>query len=167
MTAVPPVAPGVPQRIEAAAATLAMPLAGAVALLLFAQWPLRDAVGAGATQANDLAQWLFALYVAVAVVHAQRRDAHLVARPDLAQRGSAGVRRWRRIGAALCLLPWSLYLLSTATPLAWRSLRALEGFPETFNPGYFMIKLALWLLAALLVLHSVAALIALRRPAPD
>jgi TRAP-type C4-dicarboxylate transport system permease small subunit len=143
----------------AAATVLAMSLGLGVALLLFAQWPLRDAVGTGATQANDLAQWLFALYVAAAVVHAQRRGAHLVARPDLAQRGSPAVQGLRRVGGALCLLPWSLTLLVLSTPLAWRSLLALEGFPETSNPGYFMIKLALWLLAALLTLQTVAAVL--------
>lgn len=153
-----PAAPGPPQRIVAAAGALAMPLALAVALLLFAQWPLRDAAGAGATQANDLAQWLFALYVAVAVAHAQRRGAHLVARPDLAHHGGPRQQRWRRLAGALCLLPWSLFLLATATPLAWHSLRALEGFPETSNPGYFMIKLALWWLAALLALQCAADL---------
>lgn len=65
---------------------LTMPLALAIALLLFLQWPLRDLAGAGfgPTQANDLAQWLFALYVAVALRHAGRRGVHLVARPDLA-----------------------------------------------------------------------------------
>ncbi len=46
-----------------------------------------------------------------------------------------------------------------STPLAWHSLLALEGFPETSNPGYFMIKLALWLLAALLTLQTAAAVL--------
>lgn len=60
---------------------VAMTFAVAIALLLFAQWPLRDPAGSGdgPTQANDLAQWLFALYVAVALRHAGRRGAHLVA----------------------------------------------------------------------------------------
>ena len=51
-------------------------LALAVALLLFAQWPLRELAGAGALLANDIAQMLFALYVSLAVGHASRRDAH-------------------------------------------------------------------------------------------
>src|SRR5437762_900472 len=46
-----------------AAMWVALPLA----LLLFAQWPLRDLVQAYSREANDLGQLLFAAYVAVAV----------------------------------------------------------------------------------------------------
>ena len=35
------------------------------------------------------------------------------------------------------------------------SLRMLERFPETTNPGYFVIKLALWILAGLILLQTV------------
>ena len=35
-----------------------------VALILFLQWPLRDFVQWGSREANDLGQWIFALYVA-------------------------------------------------------------------------------------------------------
>jgi len=134
----------------------AMPFAIAIALLLFAQWPLRDLAGSGngPTQANDLAQWLFALYVAVALRHAGRRGAHLVARPDLAADTSGRFARLRRIGAALCVLPWALFLIVTAMVPVWRSVAAFELFPDTFNPGYFMIKVALLLLAVLLALQS-------------
>ena len=126
------------------------PLALAVTLLLFAQWPLRDAVGAGSLQANDLAQWLFALYVSVAVTHAQRRGSHLVARADLAHRAGP----LRRAGAALCVLPWALFLLWAAAPAVWRSVAQLEHFPESANPGYWLIKLALLLLALLMALQA-------------
>lgn len=134
--------------------TAASALALLVSALLFLQWPLRDAVGAYATQANDLAQWLFALYVAVAVVHAQRRGSHLVARPDIAARAS----RLRRAGASLCVLPWALFLLWAAAPGVWQSLAQGERFPETLNPGYFMIKLALLLLALLMAWQALAEL---------
>ena len=127
----------------------AMPLALLVTLLLFAQWPLRDGVGAWSTQANDLAQALFALYVAAALRHTEARQAHLVARPDL-----AGSTRWRRIGAPLCVLPWALFLVVSAAPAVGRSVLQLERFPETNNPGYFVIKVALILLALLLVSQS-------------
>jgi hypothetical protein len=50
-----------------------------VSLLLFLQWPLRD-LGIGySREANDLAQTLFALYVAVAITNATRRHSHLAA----------------------------------------------------------------------------------------
>ncbi len=140
-------------------ARAAAPLALAVALLLFLQWPLRDGVGAWATQANDLAQALFALYVAVAVTQAQRRGAHLVARPDLAARGG----RWRGVGGALCLLPWSLYLVWASLPTVLHSLQGWERFPDTLNPGYFVIKLALLLLGVLLAWQAAAMLVAALR----
>jgi hypothetical protein len=40
-----------------------------VAVLLFLQWPLREVLGRHSREANNLGQWLFALYVAVALFH--------------------------------------------------------------------------------------------------
>lgn len=137
---------------------LAMPLALVVTLLLFAQWPLRDLVGAGALLANDIAQLLFALYVAVAMAWAGVRGAHLAAHPEALQR-----TRWRRIGAALAPLPWCAWILVTAAVPTWNSLRQAERFPESFNPGYFVVKLALMLLAALLAWQCLRELRATRR----
>ena len=48
-----------------------------VALILFLQWPLRDFVQWGSREANDLGQWIFALYVSLAVTFASRERAHL------------------------------------------------------------------------------------------
>lgn len=127
-----------------------MALSLAITLLLFLQWPLRELAGAGAAQANDLAQWLFALYVALAIGHAGRRGAHLVARPDLAQPAQGRPPLWRRVGAPLCVLPWALYLALGAAPMVWQSVRGLERFPETANPGYWLVKVALLLMAVLL-----------------
>ena len=42
------------------------------ALILFLQWPLRDFVQWGSREANDLGQWIFALYVSLAVTFATR-----------------------------------------------------------------------------------------------
>jgi hypothetical protein len=38
----------------------------------------------------------------------------------------------------------------------WESLRTLEKFPDTLNPGYFLIKAAAWILVLLALLQSVA-----------
>ena len=50
-----------------------------VVVLLFLQWPLRDLFRAYSREANDFGQWIFALYVAVAMAGAayllKRRDA--------------------------------------------------------------------------------------------
>jgi TRAP-type C4-dicarboxylate transport system permease small subunit len=140
-------------RLHLLASGLVLPLA----LLLCLQWPLREVVQAGSRQANDLAQLLFAFYMAVAVSAATRAGQHLSARHD-----SASDPTWRRVAVALCTLPWSLWLLWTTGPLAWQSLRELERFPESFLPGYFLIKCALWLMAVLCVIDS---LLGLRRPA--
>ena len=128
-------------------------LALGVGLLLFAQWPLRDLVGAGSLLANDVAQILFALYVAFAVPYASARGAHIAAHPEALQRA-----RWRRVGDALAPLPWCLWLLVTSAAPVWQALLALEGFPETFNPGYFLIKAAMLLLGALLALQCLRGL---------
>jgi hypothetical protein len=113
-----------------------------VALLLFAQWPLRDLVGAGSLLANDAAQCLFAIYVALAVAHASRCGSHIAAHPHALERA-----RWRRVGAALLPLPWCGWLLAASTRPVWASVASLESFPESFNPGYFLVKLALIVLA--------------------
>ncbi|RQP26092.1 hypothetical protein DZC73_03350 [Albitalea terrae] len=133
-------------RITAAAAWLVLPLA----LLLFAQWPLRDLLHAGSRQANDIAQWVFALYVALALRHATRADAHLKA-PAV---WHGGWHRWRRLGHALCVLPFALFVLVSGAPMTWRAVVALESFPDTFNPGYFIIKCAAWLMALAMALQA-------------
>ena len=44
------------------------------------------------------------------------------------------------------------------------SVLSLERFPDTFNPGYFLIKVALWLLALLVLIQGVIDLF--RPPTP-
>lgn len=144
---------------SAAARWLVLPLS----LLLFLQWPLRELLHAYSREANDAAQILFALYVAVAVTEATRRRAHL-AMDSLARRLPD---RWReaiaRAAALLILVPWSILLLASGSPSAWRSLLALEGFPETMNPGYFAIRGAAMILAALVLAQAVVDLARPRR----
>ena len=93
--------------IIATAQWLALPLI----LLLFLQWPLRDIVHAYSSQANDLGQIVFALYVAVSISAATRAGTHLAA-DALAQHYTARTRDWlKRLGAGLGLLPWALFVL--------------------------------------------------------
>jgi len=123
--------------------------------LLYAQWPLRDALHAYSTQANDLAQLLFGVYVSVAIVHASRVQSHLT--PDLlARRYPPRLRQRLRQWATACVvLPWTLFVLATAAPMAWQSLRQLEHFTDSGNPGYFVLRLAVLLLALLLLAQAV------------
>jgi TRAP-type mannitol/chloroaromatic compound transport system permease small subunit len=125
-----------------------------VSLLLLLQWPLREWVHRYSVQANDLAQWLFALYVSLALTEATRRRSHLAA-DSFAQRYT-GVTRRRiaRAGALLCLVPWSLFILVTSWPSLVQSVAQLERFPETYSPGYFIIRASAWLLALLVLLQA-------------
>lgn len=136
---------------------LALPLA----LLLLAQWPLRQWLGLWSREANDLAQILFALYAAVAVSAASRAGVHLAAHPAV-PRSPAG-SRGRRLALCLCVLPWALFVLGTAAPGVWASWLQLEKFPDTLNPGYFLIRGAAWLLALLALVDAVWQLV--RAPA--
>jgi hypothetical protein len=149
-------------RACAAAAWLAVPLA----LLLFAQWPLRDLVGAWSRDANDAAQWIFALYVALALRAATRARAHMAA--GLARDGRRKRGRWRermdRLGEPILVLPWALFVVVAGAAPTWRSVVGLEAFPDTFNPLYFVIRCAAWLLAFALLLQ---ALLDLATPADD
>lgn len=134
----------------AAASLLVLP----VSLLLFLQWPLRDLVHAWSREANDLAQWLFALYIGAAVTFATRMQSHPAAHV-LAHRYPEHVRaRLHKAASLLVLLPWSAFILYAGTPAVWQSVLQLESFPETYNPGYFLVKIAAWLLALLVLLQT-------------
>ena len=141
-------------RATRAGAWLVLPLA----LLLFAQWPLRDAIGAWSRQANDIAQWLFALYVALALREATRQRAHMAAGLFVARYRLRWRQRIARFGEALCVLPWAIFVLVTGAVPTWNSVVGLEAFPDTFNPLYFVIRASAWLLALLVVLQAVVDL---------
>jgi len=139
---------------------LALPLV----LLLFLQWPLRDLVHAYSREANDLGQILFALFVAASVTAATRAGTHLAA-DALAQRYSPRLRRRiRQFGALFGLAPWALFIVWSSRSAVSSSLSLLERFPDTANSGYFLIKLALWLMAALILMQ---AAIDVLRPLPE
>jgi TRAP-type C4-dicarboxylate transport system permease small subunit len=144
------------RSMVAAARWLVLP----VALILFLQWPLRDFVQWGSREANDLGQWIFALYVSLAVTFATRERAHLAV-DAIAHDYPLGARRFiGRWGTLACVAPWSLFMIWTTWPLAQRSALLLEKFPETMNSGYFLIKVAAVLLA---LLALVQALLDLRK----
>jgi TRAP-type mannitol/chloroaromatic compound transport system permease small subunit len=145
--------------LVAAAKWLALPLV----VLLFLQWPLRDLLRHFSREANDLGQIAFALFVAVSVTAATRAGTHLAV--DLvAKRYSARTRAWLvRAGNAFGLLPWALFVLFAGRSAVITSLRDLESFQDSGNPGYFMIKVALWVMGAAVVGQ---ALIDIFRPLP-
>jgi len=134
-------------------------------LLLFAQWPLRDLVGAWSRQANDSAQWLFALYVALAVRAATRAHAHMAAGLFVNRYPARWQQRLARFGEALAVLPWAIFVLVAAAVPTWRSLLSGEAFPDTGNPLYFVIRVSAWSLALLMVLQALADLCSGPQPA--
>ena len=78
------------QRLLLASSLLVLPLA----LLLFAQWPLRELELGWSRQVNDVAQILFAVYIAVAITAASRAHTHLAA-VQTAVDPARPERRWR------------------------------------------------------------------------
>ena len=146
--------------ILAAAKWLALP----IVVLLFLQWTLRSIVGLYSREANDLGQWLFALYVAASITAATRAKAHLAA-DTMARNYSAATRQWlARAGALFGLIPWSVIVLVTSWGLVRDSMLLLERFPDTGNPGYFIIKLALLLMALLVLIEGLLELAPVRQP---
>jgi TRAP-type mannitol/chloroaromatic compound transport system permease small subunit len=149
-------------RAVGAMVSLGRWLALPVVLLLFLQWPLRDAVRAWSREANDLGQCFFALFVAIAVTAATRARAHLAAEAFAARYPAAARGAIERLAGALVLIPWALFVLAAGWPMVSRSAAALESFPDTGNPGYFVVKAAMALLAVLVVAQ--AAVTILSRP---
>jgi TRAP-type mannitol/chloroaromatic compound transport system permease small subunit len=129
--------------LVAAAKWLALPLI----TLLFLQWPLRDLIRSYSREANDLGQVVFALFVAVSITAATRAGTHLAA-DLLAQRYPARTRRrLKQAGAAVGLLPWALFILIAGKSAVVTSVQHLESFQDSGNPGYFLVKVALWVMA--------------------
>lgn len=167
------------RAILAAASFLVIPLAA----LLCAQWPLRDWIQAGSRTANDAAQVVFALYVAVAIAAASRAGTHLAAHPgvppseapevpsqppddpyeaphvpdssDGAPPGAGNRARWRDWAVLACVGPWAAFMLWASWPVIRDSLAVAENFADTLTPGYFLIKVALGLLLLLVLLDAV------------
>lgn len=150
--------------VLAAAKWLALP----IVTLLFLQWPLRSIVGLYSREANDLGQWLFALYVAAGITAATRAKTHLAA-DTISRNYSDATRQWlARAGVLFGLIPWSLIVLATSWSVVRNSTLLLERFPDTGNPGYFIIKLALLALALLVSIEgAIEVFRPVRRPGPQ
>jgi TRAP-type C4-dicarboxylate transport system permease small subunit len=143
-------------RTTRAGAWLVLPLA----LLLFAQWPLRDLVGLWSRQANDIAQWVFAIYIALALREATRKRAHMAAGLFVSRYPPHWQHRIARFGEAVAVLPWAVFVLVSGAAPTWNSVAGLEAFPDTGNPLYFLIRVAAWLLALLMLLQALIDLAA-------
>ena len=146
-------------HVIGAAQWLVLPLI----LLLFLQWPLRDIVRAYSREANDLGQIIFALFVAVSVTAATRAGTHLAA-DTLAHRYKTRTRACiKRVGTAVSVLPWAIFVVISGAGFVVPSVRGLEAFADTGNPGYFIIKAALWIMAVLIIAQAAVDVL---RPSP-
>jgi TRAP-type mannitol/chloroaromatic compound transport system permease small subunit len=131
----------------------------AVALLLFVQWPLREWIQAYSREANDIGQWLFALFVAASVTAATRSNRHIAA-DGLARGYSPGMRRGLQIfGIIFGVVPWALFVAWSGWPAVRNSVAQLERFQDTGNGGYFIVKVALLLLVVLMLAQAVCDLL--------
>jgi hypothetical protein len=117
-------------------------LALLLALLLCLQWPLREGLQAYNRTSNDIGQLVFACLMALAVNVASWSDTHL--RAHQTTPSSPSRQRWLYIA---CVLPWALFLLSSSFTNTWHAVQRWERFPETLTPGYWLLHLALGILA--------------------
>jgi TRAP-type mannitol/chloroaromatic compound transport system permease small subunit len=130
------------------AAFLGVPLM----LLLGAQWPARELFNHETVRINDLGQICFGVLIAFGMAMTIVEDRH-VRIEVLARRMPQRMRLLLELAAhLLALLPWLALLLIHGEPFVMNSLRQLEKFPETYNPGYFMLKAGF----ALFVLFAIA-----------
>src|SRR6476661_165523 len=141
-----------PDAIESKRFTWTSYLAFPLVALLFAQWPLREVVQVYSRQANDLGQILFAIYVAVAVTAATRAGVHLSSASH--SEVSTSRSKWRSWALVICTLPWAAFMLWSGWRMVVQSTLSLEHFSETQSPGYFVIKLAMALMALLVLLDG-------------
>jgi len=148
-------------KFVAAAEWLALPLI----VLLFLQWPLRDVVRVFSREANDLGQVVFAFFVAASVTAATRAKTHLAADFLARQYGVRVRRRLHQLGTIAGLLPWALFVLIAGRATVFSSIHDLEAFQDSGNPGYFLIKLALWVMALLILGQSAVDIF--RAPSAD
>ncbi|HEY1460611.1 MAG TPA: TRAP transporter small permease subunit [Casimicrobiaceae bacterium] len=121
---------------------------------LFAQWPLRELVGGGHILANDWGQVAHAAVFSLGIAYAMRWDGHVrldVFYQRLSLRGKALVDL---AGSALFVVPWASIVLWYSIPTTVRSIAALEQFPETWSPGYWMLKVLLLAFTSLLLLQT-------------
>jgi TRAP-type mannitol/chloroaromatic compound transport system permease small subunit len=139
-------------------------LAIPIAALLCLQWPLRDVVQMFSREANDFAQVLFAVFVAVSVTAATRAHVHIAADTFAHGYGTRLRRRIEMIGFVVGVLPWCLFLLWSGAKPILQSVGYLERFPDTANPGYFIVKLALLLMVVLILLDGLVRLMPAHTP---
>lgn len=125
-----------------------------LSLLLFSQWPLREWVGRWSHEVDDFGQICFAFFIGIAVTYATRRRAHLAADAWAHHYSTTTRFRLERIASLLIATPWATFVLYAAWPSLVRSVMQLEGFADTYNPGFFLLRVAVALMAVLILIQA-------------
>jgi len=60
--------------------------------------------------------------------------------------------------------PTSLFALTAQTQPMLRSVMGLEAFPDTYNPGYFLVHFSAWALAALFAIQALLDVLTPSKP---
>jgi TRAP-type mannitol/chloroaromatic compound transport system permease small subunit len=127
-----------------------------VVAALFLQWPVRQLIGRGHLGLNDAGQVLHATVFLVGVAYAIAVHGHVrleVFHARFSERGAAWVTL---AGHACFVLPWLAILAWYGYDYVRLSLAVWEGFPETWNPGYWTMRIAFSLFVVLTSIASVA-----------
>lgn len=120
---------------------LALPIVLLV-VFLWAQWPMRVFASGNPRLINDMGQIAFAYFWVMAFAIACLSQSHL----QISNK-AAPTKKGRRAWTGFVLsLPWAIFLVYSAWPLLINSWHENEKFPDSYSPGFYLIKLALILL---------------------
>lgn len=111
-------------------------------VFLWAQWPMRVFASGNPRLINDMGQIAFAYFWVMAFAIACLSQSHLQI-----SNSAAPTKKGRRAWTGFVLsLPWAIFLVYSAWPLLINSWHENEKFPDSYSPGFYLIKLALILL---------------------
>ena len=111
-------------------------------VFLWVQWPMRVFASGNSRLINDMGQIAFAYFWVMAFAIACLSQSHLQF-----SNNAAPTKKGRRAWTGFVLsLPWAIFLVYSAWPLLINSWHENEKFPDSYSPGFYLIKLALILL---------------------
>ena len=111
-------------------------------VFLWVQWPMRVFASGNPRLINDMGQIAFAYFWVMAFAIACLSQSHLQI-----SNNAAPTKKGRRAWTGFVLsLPWAIFLVYSAWPLLINSWHENEKFPDSYSPGFYLIKLALILL---------------------
>lgn len=123
-------------------------------VFLWVQWPMRVFASGNPRLINDMGQIAFAYFWVMAFAIACLSQSHLQI-----SNNAAPTKKGRRAWTGFVLsLPWAIFLVYTAWPLLINSWHENEKFPDSYSPGFYLIKLALILLPVGWILSNILSI---------